>query len=91
MAAILDTSDYRLYLVLTAIVIAGLGYVWGVLSSPLAKVPGPFYSNLTGKVLKFYWLTGRRASYVHDLHKKYGSSLTQLCQCPWYDANDHSL
>lgn len=74
MEAILSPNDYRLYIVLTAIAIAGLGYVWSTLSSPLAKVPGPFYSNFTGDVLKFYWLTGKRASYVHRLHKKYGSS-----------------
>lgn len=77
MAVIFETflSDYSLYIALTAVVIAGLGYVWGVLSSPLAKVPGPFYNNFTGSILKFYWLTGKRASYVQDLHKKYGSSL----------------
>lgn len=80
MAAMLDTSlnEYRLYIVLTAVAVAGLAHVWRLLSSPLAKVPGPFYSNFTGNVLKFYWLAGKRASYVHALHKKYGSSLGDL-------------
>lgn len=69
---IMAINDYRAYLVLLAVAVAVLGHVWRTLSSPLAKVPGPFYSNFTGLVLKVYWLAGKRATYVHDLHKKYG-------------------
>lgn len=87
----LDSSlnEYRLYIFLAAVAAAGLAHVWRLLASPLAKVPGPFYSNFTGNVLKFYWLAGKRASYVYALHKKYGSSLgcfAVLCQQGLTDA-----
>lgn len=40
--------------------------------SPLASVPGPWYTQWTSKVLLSYWLRGERASYVERLHQEYG-------------------
>lgn len=60
------------YVVIAALVIAALGYVYKLLSSPLAKIPGPFYSIFTGKVLEYQWIIGNRPKYVENLHHKYG-------------------
>lgn len=42
------------------------------LRSPLATVPGPWYSRFTHLVLKYEIMRGRRIFYVHDLHERYG-------------------
>ncbi|KAH7355496.1 cytochrome protein [Pyrenochaeta sp. MPI-SDFR-AT-0127] len=42
------------------------------LTSPLCLVPGPWHSKWTSAVLDYYWLRGRRAQYVQQLHEKYG-------------------
>jgi cytochrome P450 len=42
------------------------------LRSPLATLPGPWYSRFTHLVLKYQIIRGRRIFYVHDLHRKYG-------------------
>jgi cytochrome P450 len=42
------------------------------LRSPLATVPGPWYSRFTHLVLKYEVIRGRRVFYIHDLHRKYG-------------------
>jgi hypothetical protein len=60
------------YLVLAAVAVTVLGLVYNVLRNPLLKVPGPWYSAITGAVLTNEWLKGRRAKYVHHLHEKYG-------------------
>ncbi|KAJ4418349.1 hypothetical protein N0V82_005630 [Gnomoniopsis sp. IMI 355080] len=62
-------SDFLLGAVALAAVVY---YVYSVLSSPLAKVPGPWYSKFTELVLRWHWLQGKRAKYVHSLHQKYG-------------------
>ncbi|KAI0532076.1 cytochrome P450 [Xylaria digitata] len=43
------------------------------LSDPLSKIPGPWYTRWTELVAKYYWVTGQKASYVQELHRKYGS------------------
>ncbi|KAI0468215.1 cytochrome P450 [Xylaria cf. heliscus] len=40
--------------------------------NPLAKVPGPWYTNWTDVVLKTKILKGIGPIYVHQLHKQYG-------------------
>ncbi|KAI0427682.1 cytochrome P450 [Xylaria sp. FL1042] len=46
--------------------------VSSTLNDPLSQVPGPWYAGWTELVAKYYWVTGRKASYVHGLHLKYG-------------------
>lgn len=36
------------------------------------KVPGPWYTALTGLVLVYYEYHGHRRTYVHELHRRYG-------------------
>lgn len=60
------------YLLLAAVAVAALGFVYSVLRNPLAKLPGPWYSRITSVVLKNEFLQGRRAKYVQRLHEKYG-------------------
>ncbi|KAF3760962.1 cytochrome P450 [Cryphonectria parasitica EP155] len=74
MADILFTSisEQNRYLALGILGLAVLAYVYSAFSTPLAKVPGPWYSLFTGQVLKYYGVAGKRAKYVHDLHEKYG-------------------
>ncbi|KAI1409987.1 cytochrome P450 [Hypoxylon sp. FL1857] len=55
-----------------AILVALLGYVYSVLSNPLAKVPGPWHTKWTDAVLKYTTIRGRRPSWIHSLHLKYG-------------------
>jgi cytochrome P450 len=40
--------------------------------SPLAKLPGPWYSKYTHYVLKFQNLGARRVHYIHAMHQRYG-------------------
>ncbi|KAI0466042.1 cytochrome P450 [Xylaria cf. heliscus] len=42
------------------------------LRDPLSNVPGPWYARWTGLVANYHWVAGRKPSYVHDLHLKYG-------------------
>ncbi|KAL2284139.1 hypothetical protein FJTKL_09121 [Diaporthe vaccinii] len=58
--------------VIVTLVTLGVFLYAKVLLSPLAKVPGPWYSKYTDVVLKRLWLGGSKTQYVHDLHKKYG-------------------
>ncbi|TFK51092.1 cytochrome P450 [Heliocybe sulcata] len=43
-----------------------------LVASPLAKIPGPAVSKLIRLWLVYQELTGRRRTYIHDLHKLYG-------------------
>ncbi|RWA10739.1 hypothetical protein EKO27_g4358 [Xylaria grammica] len=60
-------------------------YAWGTLglvailllfssnlNDPIANVPGPWYTKWTDLLAKYYWVTGRKPSYIHDLHHTYG-------------------
>ncbi|KAI1758847.1 putative cytochrome P450 [Hypoxylon sp. FL1150] len=60
-------------LVAVALCVALLGYVYSVLSSPLAKVPGPWYTKWTDKIYKYNALKGRGPRWVQALHEKYGT------------------
>lgn len=68
-------GQQHLYLLLGAITVAALGFVYSVLRNPLAKIPGPWYSSITRAVLTNEFLQGRRAKYVQRLHEKYGQPL----------------
>ncbi|OHE99871.1 cytochrome P450 3A17 [Colletotrichum orchidophilum] len=43
------------------------------LNSPLKHIPGPWHTRFTRLGLKLSRLGGRRMTYVHELHEKYGS------------------
>ncbi|KAI1087607.1 putative cytochrome P450 [Rostrohypoxylon terebratum] len=55
-----------------AIGIALLSYVYNVLTNPLAKIPGPWYTKWTILPFKYLTITGKRPTWVHALHGKYG-------------------
>ncbi len=55
-----------------AITIFLLSTLLRALRSPLATVPGPWYSRFTHLVLKYQVMRARRVFYVHDLHRRYG-------------------
>ncbi|RYO67069.1 putative sterigmatocystin biosynthesis P450 monooxygenase [Alternaria arborescens] len=46
--------------------------VWAGYTSPLAKLPGPWYSRYTNLILRYQVLSGRRIFYVDKLHQQYG-------------------
>lgn len=66
------------YLLVAAVAVAALGFVYSVLRNPLSKIPGPWYSKITSVVLTNEFLKGRRAKYVQRLHEKYGQLLGLL-------------
>lgn len=66
------TGQQQQYLLLAAVAVAALGFVYSVLRNPLSKIPGPWYSKITATVLTNELLQGRRAKYVQRLHEKYG-------------------
>ncbi|KAI0131094.1 putative cytochrome P450 [Daldinia grandis] len=60
-------------LLLIAVGVAILGYTYTILSSPLAGLPGPWYTLWTETILKYKVVTGQRPQWVHSLHEKYGT------------------
>ncbi|KXX81538.1 putative sterigmatocystin biosynthesis P450 monooxygenase STCB [Madurella mycetomatis] len=65
-------SSYTADLVLLVLVLFAISHVYRTLKRPISQVPGPWVSKWTDIVVTYYWLTGRRAKYVHGLHQKYG-------------------
>ncbi|KAI2465630.1 putative cytochrome P450 [Annulohypoxylon bovei var. microspora] len=63
-------ENYQFFTI--AIGIALLGYTYTVLSSPLAKIPGPWYTKWTISVFKYQVVKGTRPKWVQALHEKYG-------------------
>ncbi|CAI7672494.1 unnamed protein product [Penicillium manginii] len=60
---------YTLYL----LVIACIVYLSSAtLQAIKTKVPGPWYTNLTSFVLKYYEFQGKRRVWIHSLHERYG-------------------
>ncbi|KAE8373944.1 cytochrome P450 [Aspergillus bertholletiae] len=55
----------------SSILLVGL-YLFKRLSSPLAKIPGPWYTNFTSFCLKYHEFTATRRVFIHHLHKTYG-------------------
>ncbi|OAA77185.1 Cytochrome P450 [Akanthomyces lecanii RCEF 1005] len=55
-----------------ALVIAFFVIAASTLRRPISRVPGPWYSKWTSIVLKYYWIRGQKAIYVHALHEQYG-------------------
>ncbi|KAJ5090698.1 hypothetical protein N7532_009382 [Penicillium argentinense] len=60
---------YTFYLLL----FAWLAYVLSVTIRAIrTKVPGPWYTNLTSFVLKYFEFQGKRRVWIHKLHETYG-------------------
>ncbi|KAI1106419.1 putative cytochrome P450 [Jackrogersella minutella] len=70
MEALNGIESYKL--VAAALCVALLSYTYTILNSPLAKVPGPWYTKWTLNVQNFHQLRGRRPAWVHALHQEYG-------------------
>ncbi|KAL7932156.1 cytochrome P450 CYP684A2 [Trichoderma chlorosporum] len=68
-----QTMDFYRQVLATCVVVTILSAILRVLISPIARVPGPWYSLWTSAVLDYKWLSGQRPRYVHDLHEKYGA------------------
>jgi hypothetical protein len=51
-------------------------HIFRTLRKPISKEPGPWISRWTGVVASYYFLTGKRPIYIHNLHQKYGNYLT---------------
>lgn len=47
-------------------------YLARCISSPLSKLPGPFWSKFTPVALRWHEFNSNRTLYVHSLHAKYG-------------------
>ncbi|KAL4793708.1 cytochrome P450 [Aspergillus venezuelensis] len=47
--------------------------IYAALSSPLRRIPGPLYTNLTRLPLKLSILRGQKIYFIHTLHLKYGT------------------
>ncbi|KAG9683867.1 cytochrome P450, partial [Aureobasidium melanogenum] len=47
-------------------------YLYTRLTSPLSKLPGPFYTNLTPLYLIYQEFSGNRRTYIDSLHTQYG-------------------
>ncbi|KAK3322131.1 cytochrome P450 [Apodospora peruviana] len=45
------------------------------LSSPLNRIPGPWYARFTSLVLKYNEFIAKRTRYIHALHKTYGPAV----------------
>lgn len=45
------------------------------LTSPLNKIPGPWYARFTSLVLKWHEFRANRTRYVHGLHLRYGPAV----------------
>jgi hypothetical protein len=50
-------------------------YLYTHLTSPLSKLPGPFYTNLTPLPLIYAEFTGTRRLYIDNLHNTYGPAI----------------
>ncbi|KAB8235121.1 cytochrome P450 [Aspergillus alliaceus] len=49
-----------------------LSLVAGTFSVLRTRVPGPLYAKFTSLILKYQEFSGKRRTYIHSLHQKYG-------------------
>ncbi|KAL1839081.1 hypothetical protein VTJ49DRAFT_1882 [Mycothermus thermophilus] len=49
--------------------------LYKALSSPLNRIPGPWYARLTSLVLKWHEFRANRTRYIHELHLRYGPAV----------------
>ncbi|KAL2156198.1 hypothetical protein VTH82DRAFT_943 [Thermothelomyces myriococcoides] len=63
------------FLLLFAIVLLAVHALRRALTSPLNKIPGPWYARFTTLVLKWHEFRANRTGYVHAMHLKYGPTV----------------
>ncbi|KAK7927667.1 cytochrome P450 [Apiospora marii] len=63
---------HQTYLALIGLALGLLAYLFSAVTGPLAKLPGPWYSNFTEIVGKYHLLKGRKPAYIDELHERYG-------------------
>ncbi|KAH7371599.1 cytochrome P450 [Cadophora sp. MPI-SDFR-AT-0126] len=73
MANMALTSPNVLYILLGVLSFCLVSFFYRIITSPLRKIPGPWYASLTHLVLKKHVILGRRVFYIDELHQKYGS------------------
>ncbi|KAI8716325.1 hypothetical protein NCS52_00925700 [Fusarium sp. LHS14.1] len=69
---LLCRSHLAIFLALVGLIYLVSILVYGRYFQPLARLPGPELSRYTDIILKYHWLRGTRARYVHHLHDHYG-------------------
>ncbi|KAL7271070.1 hypothetical protein RUND412_006201 [Rhizina undulata] len=57
-----------------------LNTAYNIFFSPLRKIPGPTIAALSSLYIKYFSLTSQRALKVHELHQKYGLTLSYKLQ-----------
>ncbi|KAK7982033.1 cytochrome P450 [Apiospora saccharicola] len=65
---------HQINLALIGLALGVFAYLFSTVTGPLAKLPGPWYSNLTEVVGKYHLLQGRKPIYIDELHEKYGTA-----------------
>ncbi|GLB22659.1 hypothetical protein AtubIFM61612_003235 [Aspergillus tubingensis] len=50
-----------------------LYFLYQRLSSPISKLPGPWYTKFTSLVIKYHEFSASRRVFIHQLHKQYGT------------------
>lgn len=61
---------YAIYLLIAAWLVYLFSTTFRVIKT---KVPGPWYTNITSWVLKYYEFQGKRRVWIHSLHRRYGT------------------
>ncbi|CAG8957111.1 hypothetical protein HYFRA_00009312 [Hymenoscyphus fraxineus] len=64
-------ASYLLLAILTSLLFV-LKKAWTAYFSPLAKVPGPWYTRFTALPLMYHEFRGRRRTWIHGLHGEFG-------------------
>ncbi|KAM0814770.1 putative Cytochrome protein [Seiridium cardinale] len=68
----IDSSTSHLYISIAALCVAIAGWIYTLLSSPMATLPGPYFTTFTDIPLKWTMVKGRKPLWVDDLHRRYG-------------------
>lgn len=50
-----------------------LYFLYQRLSSPISKLPGPWYTEFTSLVIKYHEFSASRRVFIHQLHQQYGT------------------
>ncbi|KAH8678136.1 cytochrome protein [Xylariales sp. PMI_506] len=49
-----------------------ISWVYSLLTNPIQRIPGPWYTHLTGDIVGLKFISAQRPKYIDDLHNKYG-------------------
>ncbi|KAF4335359.1 benzoate 4-monooxygenase cytochrome P450 [Fusarium beomiforme] len=76
MSRILVGNAFSMEPIVLLLVLSGTYLLYSVINAavwnPISRLPGTKLSCWTDIVLKYHWLRGTRAHYVHSLHQRYG-------------------